>query len=333
MAGDYLPSHSLAFTVILCTHNRVGMLSGCIESILADLKGGLGELIVVDNASSDGTSALIESRIDEADIALRLLQDNRLGKSYALNTGIAAAQGEILLFTDDDVIVEAGWSAALMRAFADSSVGAVAGRIQPEWLAPPPRWLLGPHARMITLIDMGNEPRELGPAELPFGANMAIRRAALGGRADPFDVHLGHRGRTVMAYEEVRLITEIRRDWRIVYEPQAVLRHRILPERAERSALRVAYFQTGFGNGRNSRRQGAQLGSLKGRARGATLAFLRALSWSLRNRREVDLSPAAANRELTLYSELGWYLERICAKHETFAEWLSESVGPLLRHL
>jgi glycosyltransferase involved in cell wall biosynthesis len=60
------------------------------------------ELIVVDNASTDHTREVVEAN-HEANMPCRYLREDRRGKAFALNTGITEANGDILLFTDDDV--------------------------------------------------------------------------------------------------------------------------------------------------------------------------------------------------------------------------------------
>lgn len=66
------------------------------------------EIIVVDNGSEDGTPDLLAGWA-ERDPRVRAVREERLGRSRALNTGLEVARGDVVLFTDDDVLVGAGW--------------------------------------------------------------------------------------------------------------------------------------------------------------------------------------------------------------------------------
>ena len=110
----------------------------------------------------------------------RYLFERKQGKSYALNTGIQESKGDILAFTDDDVIVESAWLMNLTSALGDSEWAGVGGRVLPERNFSPPPWLpregrysFGP----LAMFDMGLEDIEL--TEPPFGNNMAFRRELL----------------------------------------------------------------------------------------------------------------------------------------------------------
>ena len=91
-------------SVIIKTRNRAGMLEDCLESVLNDRSAIDREIIVVDNASTDGTRALVEDLV-RSDPRLLYVWEPGIGNARALNAGVAKARGELLFFTDDDVIV------------------------------------------------------------------------------------------------------------------------------------------------------------------------------------------------------------------------------------
>src|SRR5579863_630372 len=93
-------------SVIICTYNRCDSLRRTLESLgqaagLADLEW---ELLVIDNNSTDATRAVVEEFTLTPQLDVRCLTEKRRGKSYALNTGIAAATGGVLAFLDDDIL-------------------------------------------------------------------------------------------------------------------------------------------------------------------------------------------------------------------------------------
>src|SRR5688572_22525521 len=94
----------MTFSIIICTCHRAESLRRTLQSLAdVDVPPGLsGEVIVVDNASPDHTSDVVRRAVLPR-LSLRYLPEGQKGKAYALNAGIAAARGDILLFTDDDV--------------------------------------------------------------------------------------------------------------------------------------------------------------------------------------------------------------------------------------
>jgi glycosyltransferase involved in cell wall biosynthesis len=87
-------------SVIIPTYNRADMVSDAIESALAQTLTNI-EIIVVDDASTDGTEAVLSSYADEITY---IKHDENRGGSAARNTGIKAASGEYIAFLDSDDI-------------------------------------------------------------------------------------------------------------------------------------------------------------------------------------------------------------------------------------
>jgi glycosyltransferase involved in cell wall biosynthesis len=313
-------------SIIVCTHNRADMLDGCLRSILSDTSTVSRELIVVDNASSDATEEVMrELEETGSDLPVRYVRENRVGKSHALNSGVASAKGSLLLFTDDDVLVQPGWADALCAPFADPSVGAVGGRILPEWPFEPPEWMHGPHADHLTLSDWGPEPRLHDPqkGEFPCGANMSARAEIVRRRRPPFDPALGPTGRVRVQYEEYFLLRSISETSLIPYAPEAVVHHRILPERVDRGWMRRSYFQAGFGHARLERMEGKPLAPLPRRGVRATRALVQMRAVRRRNRRLRNLGPEDAWHEFGAHAEAGKQLERLFGRFPTVADWLA----------
>src|SRR4051794_3736992 len=93
-------------SVIIPTYNRSLYLRQTVDSFLAQVyPREKWELILVDNASTDDTSQVIE-QIAARESNVRGLTEKRRGAHHARNTGALAARGEILYFTDDDMLAE-----------------------------------------------------------------------------------------------------------------------------------------------------------------------------------------------------------------------------------
>ena len=119
--GDVRPPVS----VLIAAHNEATAIGPKLESVLAAAyPGGRREVIVASDGSDDGTEEAVR-RYEHRGV--RLLALPRVGKAAALNRAIAVATGEVLVFTDANSALEPDAVTALVRPFADPTVGGVAG--------------------------------------------------------------------------------------------------------------------------------------------------------------------------------------------------------------
>ncbi|MBG1260794.1 glycosyltransferase [Nostoc commune] len=133
------------------------------------------EYFLVDNNSSDRTLTILKTSAENCPITIHALSENQIQSSYsARNTGIRAATGEIIVFTDADCRPQPQWLDALIQPFVNKEVVIVAGEI----LALPGTTLLEQHAdRQETL----SQKHTLKHSFRPYGqtANLAIRHITL----------------------------------------------------------------------------------------------------------------------------------------------------------
>jgi len=198
-------------SVVLCTWNRCEQLAKTLEAMCA-LRvppGSEWELLVVNNNCTDATDGVIASFEDR--LLVRRLFEPKQGLSSSRNCGIAAAAGELIVFTDDDVFVEPGWLAAYFGA-ADRWPEAAyfGGRIVPQFENRPPGWLqthLRPFGNMLGVRDFGSEERPFRGEEQPFGGNMAFRAGVFQGRR--FNPDLGRSEQARIMGEEGVLFSEL----------------------------------------------------------------------------------------------------------------------------
>jgi len=102
-------------SVIIATYNRVESLRRCLAAIEGQTLAPM-EVIVVDDASSDGTFQMVDVEFP----TVRLLrQANNRGPAAARNRGIAVARGAIIAFTDDDCVPSPEWLAVLCAGFEE----------------------------------------------------------------------------------------------------------------------------------------------------------------------------------------------------------------------
>jgi glycosyltransferase involved in cell wall biosynthesis len=172
------------------------------------------------------------------------------------NTGLDAANGEIVAFTDDDATPEPGWLAALAEAFADPTAIGVGGALIPDWVDAEPRWI-PPEFYWVFGCSYRGLPTELAPIRNPIGANMAVRREALeavgGLRAGvrPRELKIG--GKVLSAghaLDDTSLGIRIGGafpDRRWLYQPAARVNHRVAPGRTTLRYFLVRNFEEGEG--------------------------------------------------------------------------------------
>lgn len=174
-------------SIIICTRDRAESLRETLRAIgEARVPDDVAtEVLVVDNGSRDRTRPVVrQSRCWGQ--PPRYLFEPRLGVSSARNTGIAAAQGEVLLWTDDDVRPGRNWIEAMCRPILDGTADATAGQIElPEHLER--HWLRPWHRVCLAVSEPTGEDFQL------IGANMAFARRVLG-QVPGFDPELGPGG-------------------------------------------------------------------------------------------------------------------------------------------
>jgi glycosyltransferase involved in cell wall biosynthesis len=232
----------LRASVVVCTYNRAAVVERALASLAAVVAppGCSWELIVIDNNSDDDTPDVLQRIERTFPVPMRTVRETRQGKSFALNTGIALACGELLLFTDDDVEFDPQWLANLVRPFDAPEVMGVGGRIVARWTTAPPRWWV-PTGRYglpaaIVEFDRGREPADLD--EAPFGANMAYRRGVFE-RLGGFREDIGPTGSQLLRGEDCEIAARVfKSGGRIVYAPDAIVHHPVDLQRATKTYFR-----------------------------------------------------------------------------------------------
>ena len=107
-------------SVVVCSYNGESTIGRCLEE-LGRLDYPDYEVIVVDDGSTDRTAAIA------AEFDVRLIRTENRGLSAARNTGIEAATGEIVAFTDDDAWPDRDWLRYLAHAFSSTDHAGIGG--------------------------------------------------------------------------------------------------------------------------------------------------------------------------------------------------------------
>ena len=245
-------------SIIVPTHNRPESLKESLRALLA-LRYPRYEIIVADNAPSNNETYNLVNHIYGYASQLRYIREDIPGISRARNSGIAQAQGEILAFTDDDVVVHPNWLTELVRGFdVTNKVGCVTGYLMPLELETPAQywceenrgtpWFQGhdnlsrwPSRRIFDQTERHIHLYRIGL--FGCGASMAFKASVLR-NAGGFDPALGGRGPSRCAQDVATLFRILMHGYKVVHEPNSLLYHL---NRREYSALRQQIYNYGVG--------------------------------------------------------------------------------------
>jgi len=165
----------IQLTVLFATYNGERVLERTLGGYLRLVPPKVGwELIVVDNGSTDGSLGILENY--RVRLPIRVISEQRPGKNRALNAGIQARRGRLVVLTDDDAIPDkyflVAWERLLDRHLDFDLFG---GRIKPLFETPPPAWLAAsPQEYAMMFAERDFPDGEIGAGEC-YGGNMAIR--------------------------------------------------------------------------------------------------------------------------------------------------------------
>ncbi|MEW6570510.1 MAG: glycosyltransferase [Nitrospirota bacterium] len=238
-------------TVVICTRDHSDDLATCLDSI-NNLDYPNLDIVVVDNApSNDATYQLV----NKYNSKMRYIRELRPGLNWARNRAIAEARGEIIAFTDDDVVVDRHWVRSLVAVFAeDPGVAAVTGLVAPYELETRAQELFEQYGgfgrgfiRSWNHTGSANGGRLAtihgGPGKFGTGANMAFRRS-LFKKIGLFDPALDVGTITNGGGDLEMFFRVLKEGYALVYEPNAIVRHR---HRRDYASLRTQIANWGIG--------------------------------------------------------------------------------------
>jgi GT2 family glycosyltransferase len=239
-------------TVVVCvyTEKRWDDIVDAVGSVAAQAVAAAETLVIVDH----NPALLTRAQQEFGSRGVRVLPNaNKQGLSGARNTAIAEAVGDVVVFLDDDAAARPGWLAALLAPYADPTVAAVGGVAHPRWPVNRPRVLPGaapydPNATgeldwIVGCTYTGQPVRQAEVRNL-MGCNMSFRRDVFT-RVGGFAEDIGRIGKNPLGCEETELCIRARQAYqragekiRIVFEPDAVVDHRVSADRVEWAYLR-----------------------------------------------------------------------------------------------
>jgi glycosyltransferase involved in cell wall biosynthesis len=253
-SADAPAGRTPSWSVIVCTRDREDDLRRCLASLVQlapPPSAPHGEIVIVDNAPSTDAAARVVAEFlgRSTGPIVRYVREDRPGLNWARARGARAAMGEVVAYTDDDVVVDESWIARLLEPFDDPRVAAVTGLTMPLEMETEAQWLFeryGGHGRgFARRVFDGREYRATDIGAAGAGANMAFRRALVVGMR-LFDAELDVGTVAMTGGDTYAMYRLLRADHVIVYTPDAVLWHRHRREHGPLVRTLFSYSVGGF---------------------------------------------------------------------------------------
>lgn len=231
-------------SVVICAYtlDRWEDLVAAVESVAAGDHAAEQIVVVIDH--NDALLERARSHFKTAHPEVSLVANaHRQGLSGARNTATELATGEVVAFLDDDAVAAPSWLSRLLMHYQDPSVVGAGGSAVPSW----PGTGGGSRPAMLPTgsatgrgefdwvvgCTYQGQPESATPVRNLMGCNMSFRRSvfeSVGG----FSEDLGRVGRTPLGGEETEFCIRARRhqpEAVIIFEPSAVVRHRVSEDR------------------------------------------------------------------------------------------------------
>jgi glucosyl-dolichyl phosphate glucuronosyltransferase len=237
------PRPAMTITIAIARYNRAGEVEKTLAGLARLDTTGCPEheILVIDNNSTDGTAGVVARMGPRFGGRLRCVREERQGLSHARNRAIAEARYEVVAFLDDDVDVDPRWLRNLAAAYAGGDVAAVGGRAFLVYPGPRPRWLGDGIEGLLTKVELGPDRRPAVAGEL-YGVNLSFRKDWLK-RAGGFRTDIGRIGTTLLGGEDDDMVARVAAlGGAVLYEPTAVVGHRVPPARVTRAWFRRRCF-------------------------------------------------------------------------------------------
>jgi len=240
---------SFTVSIIICTYKRPMLLESTLQSVVnLDFAPNQFEIVVIDNGSDDQSEEVVEAIKRHARCRMSYAKEEKLGLSHARNKGIELAQGRIVVFLDDDELVDQKWLKELIKPYdSDERVACVGGKIIPVFPDNKyPSWYSKDIQGFFGGVDNGEQIHEVNfPREYIGGGNMSFNRQVIL-EAGMFNVRLGIIGASSYSGEENELALRIKnKGFKVLYTPFAITYHLIERERISKQFFHKRLFQSG----------------------------------------------------------------------------------------
>ena len=204
------------------------------------------EVIIAVDGSAELHKTVSDHYTGNRAVKTTLLKEST-GVSGARNAGIAIAKGDVIAFTDDDAVAEKEWIENLLNAYNEYDAVAVGGKILPIWLGAKPDYLPEELYWLAAITHEGFAEEKIVEVRNTFGPNMSFKKEVFQ-KAGLFNQNLGfaRKGLTYIQAEEPEFALRMKRELGkgVVYNPKAIVYHKIPPSKVKVGVLlKRAYYQ------------------------------------------------------------------------------------------
>jgi GT2 family glycosyltransferase len=237
-----LPLKETSVIISAYSTERLPEVLSCIESLRNQTYPPKETILVL-----DPNPQLVETYSQKIPSHVKLVVSDAYGLSNARNSGIRNSQAEIVTFIDDDAVADKRWLENLMKNYDDPKVIGAGGLIKPLWQGKRPPWF--PEELDWTVgCSYKGLPEQRQVVRNPIGASMSFKKSIFD-KVGYFRTDVGRSGKSLLAGEEAELSTRILEQIptsKIMFEPKAVVYHRVTKKRASLSYLWRRSFYEGI---------------------------------------------------------------------------------------
>ena len=235
-------NRSVSAIVSTYSVDRFDYVSNCIESLKRQTLLPKEIILVL-----DPNEALLEFYKSHLPHDVKVVISEEVGLSNARNAGVKKAKGEIIAFIDDDAIASEKWLEKLAQNYDDPYVVGVGGLIEPIWERNRP-WWFPEELDWIFGCTYKGHPKCKTYVRNPIGCNMSFRKDIFD-EVGYFRTNIGRTGKKLISGEETEFsvrVLEKCSSSRVIYDPSAIVYHRVPRGRANLKYLMKRSFYGGF---------------------------------------------------------------------------------------
>lgn len=256
---------STQFTILLCTYNRAKLLNPLMESLISQLdlySQKDTEILVINNNSNDETEKIIQEYMKKSK-SIKYYIETRQGLAKARNRGIELANGKIIVFIDDDIVLHEEWFKEIQDSVTKYHHKAFGGKVIPLWEKVKPEYInlkgfFKLNQKIFPSHDNGDSAKcyPITKEETnPIGANMWIYKE-LFLKYGNFREDLGRVGYGGIPCEDTEFCSRLLREKEpIFYYPKAIVYHPVSSFRMSKEFIRSWHYRNGISTVRKGGRE------------------------------------------------------------------------------
>jgi glucosyl-dolichyl phosphate glucuronosyltransferase len=233
----------LDFSVVICayTEERWHDIVDAVASVQRQTVPARETILVIDY-----NPALFRRAKTELTEAIVIENTGARGLCGARNSGIARARGSVIAFLDDDAEAHPRWLEYMRETYAGDNVLGVGGAIEPNWLTTRPGWFPEEFYWVVGCTYRGL-PQKAAPVRNLIGANMSFRREVF--QEVNFREGVGQVGNSMLRCDDTEFCIRLGERYpqaQLLYEPRAVVHHRVPSGRANWDYFRLRCYTEGL---------------------------------------------------------------------------------------